>query len=101
MATEQARALRDIFKLDADEGYAIQLVIWPNSEDTDHWDADHMIQTEDLKDENLERTLRGLNEFLADYKKKPLVGKIEKTSKKRDKRKKKKNDKSVRKKEAC
>lgn len=64
-------AVARLFKLDKDEGYAIQLVVWRNGEE--HWHRDHMIQSNDFDDEGSTRAAtRRLTSFLDEYKKVPL-----------------------------
>ncbi len=77
-------AVRSLFKLDKDEGYAIQLVVWPNyapQMDDPVWDQDHMLQSDDFDDDKkLHRTVKKLTRFLDQYKKVPLNAGVAKES---------------------
>lgn len=63
-------AIARLCKLDKDEGYAIQVVVWRNGED--HWHRDHMIQSDDFDGEKAQATTQRLISFLDQYKKVPL-----------------------------
>jgi len=64
-------AIARLFKLDKDEGYAIQVVVWRNGED--HWHRDHMIQSDDFDEEKAKATTHRLTSFLDQYKKVSLL----------------------------
>jgi len=73
-------SVANLFTQDKDEGYAIQILIWSNKEDTDHWDKEFIINTKDLNEVNAPKTIKKLRRFLDSYKKIPLKGGVTKTN---------------------
>lgn len=71
-------SVANLLTLDRDEGYAIQIVIWSNKEDTDDWDKEFIINTKDLDEVNAPKTIKKLRCFLNSYKKVPLKGGVTK-----------------------
>lgn len=76
-------AQRALLCLDADEGYAIQLSIWPNKElEPRTWISEFMLQSADLTPERAPRTLKKLARFLGQYQRAPLGHGVQKPKRK-------------------
>ena len=70
---EEATLVKELFELDRDEGFTIQLVVWPDIDGHTDWDAEFVIHREDFETkESTEDAVNRLKRFLNGYKKKPL-----------------------------
>lgn len=79
-------AVRVLFRLDKDEGYAVRIEIWPDKEG-EVWNDDFMIHPTDLDKGNANDTVQKLLCFLSTYKKKPIYGEVKKRGRGRPRKK--------------